>query len=215
MKPLTTLTLLVAVTTALTYTSPTTPNNNRQLSELFATPASKRSLQPVDPYTKTKNLDFQQSQKETITRILIICLILFIIAVVIWKVWSLSKTLAKNTKLMEEFEQQIENIEDGSEEYVISSINDMREGIHFFENPLRMYGFSDHVTKMQELNKKIYRLKREIAIGEGDIENLKERNDWYKNQIKDLNDEFERRKKENYDIGHAHGFSESLLRECD
>jgi hypothetical protein len=44
---------------------------------------------------------------------------------------------------------------------------------------------------------------------------LKDRNDWYKNEIKDLNDEYERRKKENYDLGLAHGFSESLLVEYD
>lgn len=164
---------------------------------------------------KTKDLDWIEVQKGTITKIIMFCLILGILGLIIWKVWDVKNTVNKNKKLMEEFEDQIDMIEEGSDEYVISSISDKREGIHFFENPLRMYGYSDHITKMQELNKKLYRLKRQIATGEGDIANLKERNDWYKNQIKDLNDEYERRKKENFDIGLAHGFSESLLVEYD
>lgn len=171
--------------------------------------------QPVKSIDKKGDLDWVQEQKGTIRKIIIFCLILGILGLIIWKVWDVKNTVNKNKKLMQEFEEQIDMIEEGSDEYVISSISDKREGIHFFDNPLRMYGYTDHITKMQELNKKLYRLKRQIATGENDIANLKERNDWYKNQIKDLNDEYERKKKENFDIGLAHGFSESLLVEYD
>lgn len=116
---------------------------------------------------------------------------------------------------MEEFEEQIDMIENASDEFVISSISDKRENIIFFENPLRVYGYTDHVTKLQELSKKVHRLKKQIKIGEEDIKNLKERNDWYKNEIKDLSEEFERQKKENYDIGDSKGFANSLFREYD
>ena len=107
-----------------------------------------------------KDLDWIEVQKKTITKIIIFVFVLGILGLIVWKVWDVKNTIDKNKVLMEEFEDQIEMIEDGSDEFVISSIKDKRDGIHFFENPLRAFGYTDHITKMQELNKKVYRLKR-------------------------------------------------------
>lgn len=107
-----------------------------------------------------KDLDWIEVQKKTITKIIIFVCVLGLLGLIVWKVWDVKNTVAKNKVLMEEFEDQIEMIEEGSDEYVISSIKDKRDGIHFFENPLRLFGYTDHITKMQELNKKVYRLKR-------------------------------------------------------
>ena len=113
-----------------------------------------------------KDFDWIAAQKKTITKIIIFIIVLGILGLIVWKVWDVKNTVSKNKILMEEFEDQIEMIEEGSDEFVISSIKDKRDGIHFFENPLRVFGYSDHITKMQELNKKVYRLKKQIATGE-------------------------------------------------
>mgnify|MGYP007034056946 CR=1 FL=1 len=110
-----------------------------------------------------KDLDWIQVQREAVTKIIVFVCLLGLVGLIIWKVWDVKNTVVKNKVLMEEFEDQIEMIEDGSDEFVISSIKDKRDGIHFFDNPLRAFGYSDHITKMQELNKKVYRLKRQIA----------------------------------------------------
>lgn len=150
-----------------------------------------------------------------ILNIVIAALVLGTLGLIFWKVWEMRKGVEKSTTLLNELEDQIDIIEEESEEFVIKSIKDIREGIIFFENPMRLHGYSDHHTKMQELHKKITKLKQQVKQGEADIENLEERNLWYKNQIKELNLELERKKKENFDIGHALGFSESLVREYD
>ena len=149
---------------------------------------------------------------------LYIGLAIFLIGVsgcIIYKFWDARKSIEEAKKQTTELEKQIDIIEDNSENFVVSSLEDKRRGIRFFDNPLRASNYIDNVTKMQEINKKIYRLKKQKKVGEEDIMNLKERNDWYKNEIKDLQDEFERKKKEAFDVGHAHGYSESLFREYD
>lgn len=150
-----------------------------------------------------------------ILNIVIAGLVLGALGLIFWKVWEMRKGVEKSTNLLNELEDQIDIIEEESEEFVIKSIKDIREGIIFFDNPMRLHGYSDHHTKMQELHKKITKLKQQVKQGESDIENLEERNSWYKNQIKELNEDLERKKKENFDIGHALGFSESLVREYD
>lgn len=142
-------------------------------------------------------------------------ILLGVLGVIFWKVWEMRKGVDKSKALLNELEDQIDIIEEESDEFVVKSIKDIREGIIFFENPMRLHNYGDHVTKLQELHKKISKLKAQVKQGELDIENLKERNDWYKNQIKELDADYERKKKENYDIGHGLGFSESLVPEYD
>ena len=142
-------------------------------------------------------------------------ILLALLGLIFWKVWEMRKEVDKSTQLVNELEDQIDKIEEESEEFVIKSIKDIREGIIFFENPMRLHGYGDHNTKMQELHKKINKLKEQVKRGEKDISNLKERNDWYKNEIKELTDDYERKKKENFDVGHALGYSDSLVRQYD
>lgn len=165
--------------------------------------------------TATAENSWKAQRGGFILNIVIAALVLGVLGLIFWKVWEMRKGVEKSTNLLNELEDQIDIIEEESEEFVIKSIKDIREGIIFFENPMRLHGFSDHHTKMQELHKKITKLKQQVKQGEVDIENLEERNSWYKNQIKELNEDLERKKKENFDIGHALGFSESLVREYD
>jgi hypothetical protein len=150
-----------------------------------------------------------------VLNIVVASIVLGVLGLIFWKIWEMRKGVEKSTNLLNELEDQIDIIEEESDEFVIKSIKDIREGIIFFENPTRMYGYGDHFTKIQEVHKKITKLKQQVKQGYLDIDNLRERNDWYKNQLKELNNDLERKKKENFDIGFAHGFSESLVREYD
>lgn len=150
-----------------------------------------------------------------VLNIVVASIVLGVLGLIFWKIWEMRKGVEKSTNLLNELEDQIDIIEEESDEFVIKSIKDIREGIIFFENPTRMHGYGDHFTKIQEVHKKITKLKQQVKQGDLDIDNLRERNDWYKNQLKELNNDLERKKKENFDIGFAHGFSESLVREYD
>lgn len=150
-----------------------------------------------------------------VLNIVVASIVLGVLGLIFWKIWEMRKGVEKSTNLLNELEDQIDIIEEESDEFVIKSIKDIREGIIFFENPTRMHGYGDHFTKIQEVHKKITKLKQQVKQGDLDIDNLRERNDWYKNQLKELNNDLERSKKENFDIGFAHGFSESLVREYD
>ncbi len=161
------------------------------------------------------NSSWYDSSQGSLLKILSGSVLLAILGLIFWKVWEMKKGVEKSKQLLTELEDQIDVIEEESEEFVVKSIKDIREGIIFFENPMRLHGFGDHNTKMQELHKKIAKLKGKVKQGEKDIANLKERNDWYKNEIKELTDDFERKKKENFDIGHALGYSDSLVRQYD
>ena len=161
------------------------------------------------------NSSWYDSSQGSLLKILSGSVLLAILGLIFWKVWEMKKGVEKSKQLLTELEDQIDVIEEESEEFVVKSIKDIREGIIFFENPMRLHGYGDHNTKMQELHKKIAKLKGKVKQGEKDIANLKERNDWYKNEIKELTDDFERKKKENFDIGHALGYSDSLVRQYD
>ena len=161
------------------------------------------------------NSSLYESGQGSLLKILSGSVLLAILGLIFWKVWEMKKGVEKSKQLLTELEDQIDVIEEESEEFVVKSIKDIREGIIFFENPMRLHGYGDHNTKMQELHKKISKLKSKVKQGEKDITNLKERNDWYKNEIKELTDEYERKKKENFDIGHALGYSDSLVRQYD
>lgn len=169
------------------------------------------------PSPKISQIDssWYDSSQGSLLKILSGSVLLAILGLIFWKVWEMKKGVEKSKELLNELEDQIDVIEEESEEFVVKSIKDIREGIIFFENPMRLHGYGDHNTKMQELHKKISKLKGKVKQGEKDISNLKERNDWYKNEIKELTDEYERKKKENFDIGHALGYSDSLVRQYD
>lgn len=169
------------------------------------------------PAPKIPQIDssWYDSSQGSLLKILSGSALLAILGLIFWKVWEMKKGVEKSKELLNELEDQIDVIEEESEEFVVKSIKDIREGIIFFENPMRLHGYGDHNTKMQELHKKISKLKGKVKQGEKDLSNLKERNDWYKNEIKELTDEYERKKKENFDIGHALGYSDSLVRQYD
>lgn len=167
------------------------------------------------PTEAEKDSSWKAKRGGVILNIVVASIVLGVLGLIFWKIWEMRKGVQKSTNLLNELEDQIDIIEEESDEFVIKSIKDIREGIIFFENPTRLYGYGDHFTKIQEIHKKITKLKQQVKQGDLDIDNLKERNDWYKNQLKELNGDLERKKKENFDIGYAHGFSESLVREYD
>lgn len=165
--------------------------------------------------SKIDDSSWKAKRGPVIMRIIVASIVFSVLGLIFWKIWEMRKGIEKSTNLLNELEDQIDIIEEESEEFVIKSIKDIREGIIFFENPTRLVGYGDHFTKIQELHKKIKKLEQQVRQGDADIDNLKERNEWYKNQLKELNNEYERKKKENFDIGLNLGFSESLVREYD
>ena len=137
------------------------------------------------------------------------------LGLVFWKVWEMKKGVEKSREMLTQLEDQIDIIEEETDEFVVKSIKDIREGIIFFENPMRLRGYGDHNTKLQEVHKKIAKLKKDVKQGEVDIADLEERNREYKRQIKELGEEYQLRSTETYDIGHALGYRESLYVEHD
>jgi len=52
------------------------------------------------------------------------------IVFIIWRVWDLQSSVARNKLLLGEFEDQMELIENMSDEFVVSSLKDKRESNH-------------------------------------------------------------------------------------
>src|SRR3990167_64864 len=101
------------------------------------------------------------------------------LGLVFWKGWAMKKGVEKSREMLTQLEDQIDIIEEETDEFVVKSIKDIREGIIFFENPMRLRGYGDHNTKLQEVHKKIAKLKKDVKQGEVDIADLEERNREY------------------------------------
>ena len=144
------------------------------------------------------------------------CLLIGIFGLIGWKVYDLKVQVRRNKTMMKEFQAEIEVIEDTSNDFVVSSLKDKKEGIIFFENPVKGQGGNTQLNRTQTLQAKIDKLRRQIEVFEGDIVNLKERNVIYENEIKDLQNEYDKKRKEQFDIQPAGGeFADNIFQEFE
>ena len=206
------LTMLLA-TSSLSLLSTTTQSSKRSTRLLSKNFNNKNNSSAT--VIKEKPLNIDEEKKKTLAAILSFVVFVAIAGFIIYKFWEVKEQVRQNRLRMNDYQKEISGIESHSDQFLVSSLEDKRAGIIFFENPLSNTNYMDNITKIQELNKKLHHLKEKVVQGEADIESLRERNDWYKNEIKDLGDEYERKKLEEFDIGHAHGYTESLFREFD
>ena len=192
--------------------TPSLSNHFKSAKRLLSKISNSKESKPI---IKEKPLNIDEEKKKTLAAILSFLAFVGIAGFIIYKFWEVKERVRQNRLRMNDYQKEINAIEAHSDQFVVSSLEDKRAGIIFFENPLSNTNYMDNITKIQELNKKLHHLKEKVVQGETDIENLRERNDWYKNEIKDLMDEYERKKLEEFDIGHAHGYADSLFKEFD
>ena len=153
--------------------------------------------------------DLKQS---LLTKICLFSLFFSFLGIIIWKVWEMNRDLNKSKTVLNELEDQIEVIdeEENNNEKFIKSIKDIREGIIFFENPCRASSTGEYKKKIEELDRKIRKLKEQEVRGKDDIMHLEMKHNELLAQLKELQDDYERRKKQNFDIGQALGLSQSV-----
>ena len=205
-----TLTILLLTITGASSTLVATTHHQNTFETRFE---EVRLLQQTTPPTsssasnKANTIWFITFSQKTMTifKLIGITIAIMITVIILWKKLDLKNYQVKNEEMEDELEESILKMNKNPEEYLIYSTSDHREGVKFFENPLRGLGMRDHITKMQELNRKIYRAKREIKIKRSDISRLKEKSEWVKSESTKLNYRLQQLKNKNKNFWKAKG----------
>jgi len=141
-------------------------------------------------------------------------ILLFCLAIV--TVWFGIRFYSKNNEQIEDkadikvIKNEINIIEAGGEEFLVSSMRDKKDGIIFFINP-SVNEEAAGEAKLEKLKKHLKKTQNSLKQCSKDIRDLELRNKTYDVQINAYTKEYELKKNEGIDIGAAHGYGDKPL----
>jgi hypothetical protein len=151
--------------------------------------------------------DFFDKNKEKILNIVGVITLTFVVLLIGWKMYNLSKSIKKQQESIKAYSKQMENIIDDTDNLVFVSWKDQKEGILFLDNCAYKKKQEGDLSKAQQLQREIEKLEKEIENRNDEIEKLNDKEDYYLKEIDNLKADFEKRKLEILDEGFGLGFT--------
>lgn len=151
--------------------------------------------------------------KKRLIRVTLIFLIVGLVALISWKLYSIKKSVEEQNLHMKKYTEQMENMIEGADKLKFVTWKDQKEGILFVENLFYSKKNTINIPKVQLLHDDIEKLDAELRKQMTAIQRLKEKESAYVSEIDQLNHEYDKKKKEVLEEGVALGHGENVLRE--
>lgn len=127
--------------------------------------------------------------RESLALILLLLLGIFL-GCFAYKVYMMKRQAEYDNKTINELESNIKIIEFGGSEFLISSLRDKTDRIHFFENPLKNQKGQKAIAYLDQLQREHDKLENLTKFTKRDINVLEEKHKTYENEIERVLKEF-------------------------
>lgn len=162
---------------------------------------------------RVKGARFRKEEEKTmVINYLIMLGILLVFGMLSYRVYIKNNECKIDKSHIKDIKAEIQHIEAGGEEFLLTSMRDKKDGIVFYPNPALLVE-DKKKGALEKLKKSLHRMQKKIKNADKEIGNLEQKNMVFEKQIELLKAEFELKKNEGFDIGAAHGLGEKPLHE--
>lgn len=143
--------------------------------------------------------------------LIIVGFVLFVL--IAYKYYSINMSIKEQHAQIQNYADQLETIIEGADRLVFATWKDQKENIKFVDNPAYKKKAEGEMSKTQQIEAEILKVQKDIEKKTKDIDNLREKEEYYNKEINQLEVELAEARTLVLDEGAALGFADTVLRE--